>query len=103
MDKLSAGIWRPVNNALFRLNCLGVSAVYRLSFSLLCLYFVLVLVMLCRNRCSKVTNEGLFFIKYLLVVGAFIGFLWVTNDMFLGYGQACKYIGLIFLVLQVKL
>jgi hypothetical protein len=35
------------------------------------------------------------------VVGAFIGFLWVTNDIFLGYGTACKYIGLVFLVLQV--
>jgi hypothetical protein len=59
------------------------------------------LVMVCRNRCSKVVNQGLFFIKYLCVVGAFIGFLWVTNDIFLGYGTACKYIGLVFLVLQV--
>lgn len=83
------------------MNCFGISAVYRLSFSLLMLYCSLVLCMLCRNRFSKVVNEGLYFIKYVLVVGMFIGFLYVKNDMFMQYGEVCKYIGLVFLVLQV--
>lgn len=61
------------------------------------------LIMLCRNRCSKVFNEGLFFIKYLMVVAMIIGFLFVDNQTFLDYGLACKIIGIIFLVLQVRL
>lgn len=83
------------------MNCFGIAAVYRLSFSLLMLYLTLVLIMLCRNRFSKVVNEGLYFIKYCLVVGMFIGFLYITTDMFMEYGAVCKYIGLVFLVLQV--
>jgi hypothetical protein len=84
------------------MTCLGISAVYRLSFSLLLLYLLLAIIMLCRNRCSKVINEGLFFIKYLMVVGMIIGFLFVNNQVFLDYGLGCKIVGLFFLVLQVK-
>lgn len=74
---------------------------YRLSMALLILYFAIMCVMVCRNRLSKVVNEGLFFIKYILVVGAFIGLLFVPNSVFMGYGFVCKIIGLVFLVLQV--
>lgn len=103
VDHMPSGIGWRVRHSLCSFNCFGISAVYRLSFSLLLLYVLLALIMLCRNRCSRVVNEGLFFVKYILVVGAFIGFLWVVNDVFLGYGQACKYIGLLFLVLQVRI
>lgn len=57
--------------------------------------------MLCRNRCSQILNEGLFFAKYLLVTAVFLVTLYVNNWVFLGYGEVCRYVGLIFLVLQV--
>ena len=83
------------------MSCLGISTVYRLSFSLLVVYVLLVLLMLCRNRCSQVVNEGLFFVKYLSVMVVFLATLYVNNRVFLGYGELCRYIGLLFLVLQV--
>lgn len=83
------------------MSCLGISAVYRLSFSLLLVYLMLALVMLCRNRCSQAVNEGLFFVKYLSVILVFLGTLYIGNGLFLQYGEACRYIGLVFLVLQV--
>lgn len=58
--------------------------------------------MLCRNRVSAVINEGLFLVKYTLVIGLFIAFLYVNNGFFLGYGAVCKVIGFLFLILQVK-
>lgn len=50
------------------------------------MFLLLCLIMICRNRIARVINEGLFFIKYLLIVGMFIGFLFVNNTVFLGYG-----------------
>lgn len=69
--------------------------------ALLILYILITCLMVCRNRLSKVVNEGLFFIKYILVVGAFVGLLFLPNSVFMNYGFACKIIGLVFLVLQV--
>lgn len=82
VDSLSIGVWWIVNISLCSLNCFGLSAVYRLSMALLMLYILLLLIMLCRNRISKVVNEGLFLVKYCLVVGAFIGLLFVQNKIF---------------------
>ena len=61
------------------------------------------LFMVCRNRCALVVNQGLFFVKYLIVVAIFIGFLWVPNNVFLNYAEASKYISIVFMVLQVKI
>lgn len=60
-----------------QLNCYGMASVFRISLSLSLLYLLLLVIMLCRNRISKVFNEMLFFVKYLAVVGMFIGFLYV--------------------------
>jgi hypothetical protein len=47
-----------------------------------------------------VVNEGCFCVKYLLVVGALIGFLWVNNEVFRTYGEFCKYGSIVFMALQ---
>lgn len=57
--------------------------------------------MVCRNRIARVINEGLFFIKYLAIIAMFIGFLFVNNTVFLGYGDACKGLGIVYLIIQV--
>jgi hypothetical protein len=57
--------------------CVGPSAVYRMSLSILCLFTLMLLLMFCRSRLAMVVNEGLFCFKYLIVVGLFIGFLWI--------------------------
>lgn len=45
----------------------------------------MMLIMLCRNKFAMVVNEGLFFVKYLLVIGVFIGFLFISNKVFNNY------------------
>ena len=83
--------------------CVGPSAVYRISLSILCLFFLMMLVMLCRSRVSMIVNEGLFCFKYLLVTGLFIAFLWISDDTFLHYSQASKYLSIAFMILQVTM
>ena len=83
------------------LSCLGASVVYRFSLALLMIFLVLCLIMICRNRIARVINEGLFFIKYLIIIGAFIGLLFVNNTVFLSFGEACKGLGVVYMLIQV--
>lgn len=85
---------------IHRFECIGASAIYRLSLSLLGLFILMGLFMLCRNKCSQVINEGLFCLKYLLVVGVFIGLLFVDNSVFEDYATASKYISIVYMILQ---
>ena len=71
-----------------------------MSLSILCLFLLMMLMMLCRNRLAMVVNEGLFCVKYLLVTGLFIGFLWIKNNVFDSYSEASQYISIGFMVLQ---
>lgn len=56
--------------------------------------------MLCRNRLAMVINEGCFCFKYLLVVGLFIGSLWLSNGSFADFAEASQYISIPFMILQ---
>lgn len=59
------------------------------------------IVTLCRNRLAMVVNEGLFCVKYLMVLAIFIAFLFVENQIFINYSNASKYLSIVFMVLQV--
>lgn len=83
------------------MSCLGASVVYRFSLPLLIMFLLLCLIMICRNRIARVINEGLFFIKYLAIVALFIGFLFVKNTVFLSFGEACKGISVVYMLIQV--
>jgi hypothetical protein len=74
-----------------------------MSLSFLVLFLLMMVVTLCRNRLAMVINEGLFCVKYLLVLGVFIAFLFVRNEVFVEYSNASKYISIVFMILQVSL
>lgn len=82
---------------------MGPSAVYRMSLSILCLFFLMMMIMLCRSKVAMIINEGLFCFKYLLVTGLFIGFLWISDDTFVNYAQVSKYLSIGFMILQVNI
>ena len=69
--------------------------------ALLILFLVLTVVMICRNKLSKAINEGLFLLKYIIVITIFVALLFVKSDVFEAYAMACRVIGLIFLTIQV--
>ena len=61
------------------LDCIGPSAVYRISLSFVILFGLMMFINMLRNRISMVVNEGLFCVKYLLVLAIFIAFLFAKN------------------------
>ena len=79
---------------------MGSSVIFRLSLSLLILFVLMLLFMLPRVRLSMVVNEGCFCLKYLLVVGFFIGSLWINNKVFESYSVAARYISILYMVMQ---
>jgi len=84
------------------MECIGPSAVYRISLSFLALFLLMFIVTLCRNRIAMVVNEGLFCVKYIMVLAIFIAFLFVENQVFINYSNASKYLSIVFMVLQVS-
>jgi len=78
--------------------CLGIASVYRLSFALVFMHCFVLLMLCCRNDCSKSFNEGAWGFKIMLVVSIFIGSFWIDNNIFIGYGAISMIISIAFLV-----
>ncbi|KAM3136549.1 hypothetical protein pb186bvf_011352 [Paramecium bursaria] len=81
--------------------CLGVSGVYRMSFSLACIYFVLMFCMLFRGRFAKEINEGLWIIKIGLIIGIFYTSLYIPNSFFETYVEICIVFSSLYLLFQI--
>lgn len=104
LAELPCRLRRQVDHLLFsNLDCVGPSAIYRMSLSILCLFGLMLVVTLTRSRCAMIMNEGLFCIKYLLVLGLFIGFLWINNQVFINFSDVSIYLSIIFMVIQVTI
>ncbi len=76
------------------------SIVLRMSFSLFILFFLMLLIMLCRNRVSQVINEGLFCVKFTFLVGLFVGSLFLPSTVFEIYGSISKICSIVYLIMQ---
>jgi len=72
----------------------------RTSVALLCFFALMLIIMLFRNKISQIINEGLFTFKYILVVGLFIGSLFISETFFQGYSAVAKYVSILYMVLQ---
>jgi len=72
-----------------------------MSFTLASLHLLLMLFCLIGGKCAKSVNENGFTLKFIFVVGLFIGLHFVNNDFFYSYFQVSKYISILFLLFQV--
>lgn len=81
--------------------CLGISAVYRISFALSSHYIVLLMVCFLRDECARFINENCWFLKITFIISTFIGLMFVDNSYFVVYVEIAKYCGGVFLIFQV--
>jgi len=82
-------------------SCLGVSSIYRLSLALAAMHILILLMLLLRNGCSRVFNEEVWPFKILLIVGVFVGCMFIKNDSFQIYSTIAMVAGVIFLLFQI--
>jgi hypothetical protein len=81
-------------------SCLGPSAIIRMSFVLACFHLVVFFVILARNTAAAVFHDGCWMTKFVLILVAFSGSLWIPNSFFLGYMDFTRYVSIIFLLVQ---
>jgi len=85
-------------------SCAMSSTVVRMSFTLAIFHLIMLLAILPRGKCSAMLHDGFFSLKFLLVVGGFIGTLWIPNDPVMnGYMEMSKWVSIMFLSYQAIL
>eukprot|EP00742_Colponemidia_sp_Colp-10_P006905 GILJ01007407.1.p1 GENE.GILJ01007407.1~~GILJ01007407.1.p1 ORF type:complete len:424 (-),score=61.54 GILJ01007407.1:201-1472(-) len=82
-------------------HCLGVEAVYRVSFTLTIFFAVLMLLCALGGAVAKAVHTSFWALKLIFVVGLFIGTLFMPNSVFNGFAQASQIISAFFLLLQI--
>ena len=81
--------------------CIGVSVVYRMSFTLSIIHLLILLSLLCRNDFSRTMNEGCGACKLLLLIGVFFGALFIPNGFFDTFSTVAKLSSIFFLLFQM--
>lgn len=74
--------------------------VARSSLSILMVFLIMMVFILCKNRVSMIVNEGLFTVKYLLIVGLFILSLFLNSSVFVFYSQFARIVSLAYMLIQ---
>lgn len=90
----------PTGSDIILNTCLGMSAVYRMSFVLAIVHVLVGLSCLTRDKFAKIVNEGLWGFKMILTAGGFFGTLFISNDFFDSYAKASIYLSGVFLFVQ---
>lgn len=73
----------------------------RISMALMILHGLMLILLLPRSQCSKSINHSCFLLKFLLVLGASIGFFFIPNDHLRIYVYICMAVSFIFLLFQM--
>ena len=81
--------------------CLGVSAIFRMSFALLLMFGLILLACTTKNDCARVVNEELWPIKIFGVMITFIISLWISNNFFITYSAVATIFSFFFLLFQI--
>lgn len=77
---------------------MGTSAIIRMSFVLAIFHFLVFVVILARNTAASIFHDGCWLFKSLLVIGLFIGSLYINNSFFEGYSSFSRYVSIVFLI-----
>ena len=83
------------------LSCLGVSIIYRMSFALVVCHALIFLALLCKNDFSRIINEQCWASKVLLLIGSFVGSMFIENSFFTAYSTLAKAFSIVFLLFQI--
>jgi Serine incorporator (Serinc) len=59
--------------------CFGAASIFRMSFVLTIFYILMMLMMFCKDKFSMKINTGGWIIKFVVVLGGFVGCLFLPN------------------------
>lgn len=67
------------------LSCYGVSSLYRMSFTLVFFFSLIISFLYTRGECAKSVNEGLWTAKIFCLIAFYIICFFIPNGFFKGY------------------
>jgi len=83
---------------------MGPSAIIRMSFTLCIFHAFVFVIILSRNTIAAVFHDGCWLLKSMMVLGLFVGTMWIPNSFFLGYmNYFARWVSLAFLIYQALL
>ena len=82
---------------------MGPSAIIRMSFVLAWFHAFVLCVILARNTAAAIFHDGCWCVKFLVVLGFFIGTMWIDNSFFQGYMKFARIVSIAFLLIQALL
>ena len=71
-----------------------------MSFALMLLFLIMLLLMLCRNKVSQVINEGLFCVKFTVLILLFVLTFLLPPGVLMVYASIAKITSILFMVIQ---
>ena len=83
--------------------CFGTSAVIRMSFVLFIFHLLILLIIIPRATCSSNFHDGLWLLKFLLILGLYIAVFWIPNSFYMGWAWFARIVSGIYLILQCLL
>jgi len=100
LDPFKSFIHCPVESGE-QFQCLGITAVYRMSFVLALFHTTVFLVCLSKSDSAAAFHDGCWALKFLVVLAGFVLTLFIPNSFFTGYSDFARVISVFFLVYQV--
>ena len=100
-----ANLLKPFNSFIScptdgEFSCLGISSVYRMSFTLFIFHIIVILFSLISKDCAKVFNLDCWSFKILLVMVLYFSMFFIPNTLFLIYAEISRYLSILFLIYQ---
>ena len=80
--------------------CFGTAAVLRASFVLFLYHLSILVLLIPRGQCASIVHDSFFTIKFILLLGAYIGTFWMSNDFFVGWADFCRAGSILYLIVQ---
>ena len=81
-------------------DCFGQVSVLRMSFSLTAFHLIMLIILVPRAACSGALHDGLWPLKYLIVVGIYVGAWFIDKQFFVVWGHLCRAFSILFLFVQ---
>jgi hypothetical protein len=100
-----ADILKPFNDWVScpkdnQFDCLGISSVYRMSFTLLVFHVMTLLFSFTTNECAKVFNMDCWSFKILFITVFYFSMFFISNNFFTVYAEITRFLSIIFLIYQ---
>ena len=82
-------------------NCQGYWAVYRIAFTLAAFFACMAILTSCRSQFSAYLHRGFWIGKVLILICAFVGSLFASNDLFASCAWIARFIAPLFMIYQL--